>query len=603
MSERLSVSGIWDSLRGNLSGSGVFVLRPGQGMFARTLMLSCALIFCVVALFGGLLIPYQRQVLLRGLGATARVVATSISEVTVSSIILEDFSSVVDHCLKVVKERPTVQYVVITRSDGLSLIHTRTRWERTQKAGDWTPKKIDPEGRILYSELVGAEVFHCTIPLRYSGIDWGWIHIGLSMTDFHRDLRAMVQTTLMLAVPSMLLGLFLSLVFVRRLAEPLRALTSVTEQLRRGELSARAEIKTKDEFQILGDSFNRMASALQKSQARLRSARETDDVVRAMTDSLIVLETDGTIRSVNEGCCHLLGRLEEELVGSALEHWVEDGKSLPDLAGLGSGGAPQTREVVVSRKDGVKRSLLLTLSAIQSSDGTLWGLVGVGKDITAQKEAESSLKQSLKEKELLLREVHHRVKNNLQVITSLLRLQSASVKDPEMLEIFKESQNRIRSMALIHERLYRSKDLESIDFKDYLEGLIKGLFRSYANRADLETVVEIDEVHLGIDQAIPCGLMVNELVSNAIKHAFPKGRKGKITVALGEKDGQFELDVRDDGIGFPDGFEIEDSDTLGMQMIQMLAEEQLQGSLERRADGGSHFVIRFEGTLNRKRTP
>lgn len=151
------------------------------------------------------------------------------------------------------------------------------------------------------------------------------------------------------------------------------------------------------------------------------------------------------------------------------------------------------------------------------------------KDITERKQTESQLKASLKEKEVLLKEIHHRVKNNLQIISSLLNLQSEYIQDKQDLDIFKVSQNRIESMALIHEKLYQSKDLARIDFGEYIRDLVCTLFCSYeVNSSAIDMKINIDQIFLGIDVAIPCGLMINEVVLNYLKHAFPKGRTGEI---------------------------------------------------------------------------
>ncbi|MCJ7813450.1 response regulator [bacterium] len=170
-----------------------------------------------------------------------------------------------------------------------------------------------------------------------------------------------------------------------------------------------------------------------------------------------------------------------------------------------------------------------------------------------RKRAEEKIKASLQEKELLLKEIHHRVKNNLQVITSLLHLQSYHIKDPKTLEMFKESQDRVRSMALVHEKLYRSPDLAKIDFAQYIKSLTHGLYRSYSiDPKQIELKSKVEDVFLSIDMAVPCGLIVNELVSNSLKHGFPPQweGKGRIGIVLRRKgDDQIELIVKDNGIG------------------------------------------------------
>jgi two-component sensor histidine kinase len=216
------------------------------------------------------------------------------------------------------------------------------------------------------------------------------------------------------------------------------------------------------------------------------------------------------------------------------------------------------------------------------------------KEIVERVRAEEQIKASLKEKEVLLKEIHHRVKNNLQIVSSLLRLQSQQIKDQPALDVLKESQNRIRSMALIHERLYRSQDLASIDFAVYIRDLASHLIRSYRARpGPVELQIDAQDVYLAIDTAIPCGLITNELISNALKHAFPNRSSGEIHIKMEVADThQFTLIIGDNGIGLPKDVDFRNTESLGMQLINTLV-NQLDGSIELRTDEGTEFKITF----------
>jgi two-component sensor histidine kinase len=215
-------------------------------------------------------------------------------------------------------------------------------------------------------------------------------------------------------------------------------------------------------------------------------------------------------------------------------------------------------------------------------------------EIEERERAEQQIRVSLKEKEMLLQEIHHRVKNNLQVISSLLNLQAGYIESEEIQAVFRDSQNRVRSMALVHEKLYRSTDLARVDLAEYIRNLATFLFGSYqaaAGRIALE--VQADKVLLGIDAAVPCGLILNELISNTLKHAFPDGRSGQIWVELGQDDNrQVTLVVADNGIGLPPDFDILETDSLGMQLVDTLI-EQLDGTLEIQSQAGTQFTITF----------
>jgi len=210
-------------------------------------------------------------------------------------------------------------------------------------------------------------------------------------------------------------------------------------------------------------------------------------------------------------------------------------------------------------------------------------------------EVNETLRMSLTEKEVLLKEIHHRVRNNLQIVSSLLNLQSEHVEDAPTLAALRESQDRVRAMAQIHEKLYQSEGLSRIDVADYIRSMAASLFTSYGVRGDLISLkLEVDDVKLGLDTAIPCGLIINELISNALKHAFPNGRAGEVRVALRSSgDGSLRLHVSDNGVGVPDGFDPRRSRSLGLQLVQALA-DQLDGTVEIRRDGGAVFEVRFQ---------
>ncbi len=216
------------------------------------------------------------------------------------------------------------------------------------------------------------------------------------------------------------------------------------------------------------------------------------------------------------------------------------------------------------------------------------------REIEERKKAQERINESLQEKVVLLREIHHRVKNNLQVISSLLNLQSGYIEDQKSLEIFRESQNRVRSMALIHEKLYQSKDLNRVEFSEYIQSLSKDLFRSYnLDASKIKLVSDFEGVKLEIDTAILCGLIVSELITNCFKHAFPNGRKGEVVISMKEfEQHQFTLAVKDNGVGFPDNLDYKNTESLGLQLVNTLT-DQLGGTLSLLRNGYTEFRIEF----------
>jgi len=238
-----------------------------------------------------------------------------------------------------------------------------------------------------------------------------------------------------------------------------------------------------------------------------------------------------------------------------------------------------------------------TLQAVANPlvrDGVVKGVVVNSRDVTEQKRAQEQVSTSLKEKEVILKEIHHRVKNNLQIISSLLNLQSRHIGDEGIREVFRESQDRVHSLALVHEKLYDSRELARIDAASYVRSLASNLFHSYGVNPDrIRFAVDVTQVELGIDSAVPCGLVLNELVSNALKHAFPDDREGRLVVELRREDGgRMRLRVSDDGIGLPKDLDFRRAESLGLQLVNILV-SQLDGSIEVTAGDGTTVEVTF----------
>ncbi|MCQ6963814.1 PAS domain S-box protein [Methanolobus chelungpuianus] len=218
-------------------------------------------------------------------------------------------------------------------------------------------------------------------------------------------------------------------------------------------------------------------------------------------------------------------------------------------------------------------------------------LQGIILDITERKKAEEALLQTEK---IRKKEIHHRVKNNLQVISSLLYLASENFRDPAVIEAFMDSRNRVRSMALIHEELYQSKDIANIDFADYTKNLLEYLSKSYRiDDKDIDLLSNIENVYLGVDTAVPLGMIINELVSNSMKHAFKSGAHGMISVNLSTQDSTLVLQVKDNGVGLPPEIDFRNTESLGLQLVTTLV-DQIDGTIELDVNEGTEFIIRFK---------
>lgn len=236
-------------------------------------------------------------------------------------------------------------------------------------------------------------------------------------------------------------------------------------------------------------------------------------------------------------------------------------------------------------------------------DGEPYAVDQIYVDITGMKEKEALIESSLKQKDALLREIHHRVKNNLQIISSLVKLESSSLKMPELKNMFTESQNRIKTMALIHEKLYHAKDLSVIEFYDYVKNLIYNLYNTYSvPTGKIQPVISFRSVYLDIDTAIPCGLIINEVISNSLKYAFPDGRNGRVYINITESEpGEYLLTIGDDGVGIPKEIDFNNAETLGLKLVKILS-SQLSGKVSLVRSNGTEFRISFKKLNYFKRT-
>jgi PAS domain S-box-containing protein len=323
-------------------------------------------------------------------------------------------------------------------------------------------------------------------------------------------------------------------------------------------------------------------------------------LVESSDDAMIGLSTFGTIETWNEAAAKLFGYTRDEVRGKPAAILMADGphQRLDDvLSMIRRGKRVPPYEIRHKRKDGSVFEASVTASAVLDPAGHVIGISKVLRDITPQKLVEMKMRASLQEKEVLLREIHHRVKNNLQVIASLLNIQVSSEPDDEARKSLAESQNRIHSMALVHQMLYQSKDLAQIDAREYLERLVSRLVQGYNVAPDRIAVhVSAIPLRLDIDRAIPCGLIVNELVTNALTHAFPDGRKGHVLVLLTEENDRVTLTVSDDGVGLPPDLDLDRVRSFGLRIASTLA-KQLDGSIALTRKHGSTFSVVFPNVV------
>jgi PAS domain S-box-containing protein len=345
---------------------------------------------------------------------------------------------------------------------------------------------------------------------------------------------------------------------------------------------------------------SRDITSLKKAEEELRLSEERH---RAIYDQAYIgisrISKMGRFLLVNERLCDMLGYNADELYKKTfyeLGVQVEVEESLVDWDQLLSGKIKNfSREQTYVRKDGELLSANVTVSLVRDSSDSPNYFVAVFDDITDRKQHERELEESIKEKEVLLKEVHHRVKNNMQVISSILNLQSSYIDDETALSILRESQDRIKSMSFVHESLYQSKTLSEVNFSEYIKNIASNLFHSYGRpEGGIALQFELEELFLNLDTSIPCGLIINEVVSNSLKYAFEGKEKGIIKIEFSKlSDGKLKLIIGDDGIGLPSNFDIENAETLGLQLVTTLV-TQVSGELEIKTNKGTQFSIVFK---------
>ncbi len=354
--------------------------------------------------------------------------------------------------------------------------------------------------------------------------------------------------------------------------------------------------KTVQGLLLVGEDITEQATARRDSEQAERKLRLLAFTLNCAKDSFILTDLENHVLYVNQAFVETYGYSEEEVLGRDIRFLRSSGEQF-DLTQhlrteVQNGG--WAGELMNRRKNGETFPVELWTSMVRNDAGEPVAVVGVAREITERRLSEARMQASLREKEVLLKEVHHRVKNNLQVITSLLNLQADRIPDDHVQTVLRKNQARIKSMALVHEELYQSEDLAWVNFTDYLRRLTYGLLQSNAKSGKvIDLRFDMEDLRLGIDAAIPCGLIVNELLTNALHHAFGGRPGGTVTIRFFREGGKYVLGVIDDGVGLPESIDVQTTDTLGLHLVSTLT-EQLRGSLSVTRKNGTSFMLMFE---------
>jgi PAS domain S-box-containing protein len=459
---------------------------------------------------------------------------------------------------------------------------------------------------ILEDRPADAEIAVCE--LRQAGFDPGWLRVD-TREEFLANLTPAFDVILAdYSLPQFNARHALQLLQERELDTPFIIVSgSLSEEVAVDCLKQGAtDYLLKDRLTRLGPAVHRaleqrrICQEKKRAEVELRASEQRFRLLAEHASDVISRHSaDGRFLYVSPACRTLLGYAADELIGQPADVFcvAEDrAQILRAYAVLHETEGAHTRAYRVHRKNGDIIWLETTWRRFAyPKPGSPLEVHAISRDISERKHAEQALHASLSAKEILLKELQHRVKNNLQVISSLLNLQSAHVKDEQARCVFRESQNRVKSIALVHEKFYHSPDLGRMLFADYVRTLVLSLFQCYG--VDLKKVAFqlcADEVFLNLDTAIPCALVINELVSNALKHAFPQGRHGTLAIDLhADAEQRLNLQVRDDGVGLPPHVDVRKSPSLGLQLVCALA-DQLDANLEVRNGQGTAIALTFK---------
>ncbi len=653
-----------------------------SGVAFKFAIVTWILIIITLIFFIAISLPYRRAVFYERMEQEANNISSSIVNANQSALITEEYASIVEQCIQLVQGSNSIKFLVIKKNNGLGLVFTNEGWKIDTVYTDWQIKG-DENFEVIQSDIVNEEIFQYAYHFTYSGIDWGWIFVGLSLEDYYKAIFDQTFRTIIIAVILIVFSFVISIFFTRKITNPIRVLDDITRQIANGNLNTKAEIYTNDEMQNLAESFNFMTRSLKSARDNLETrveertaqlAESNKALKREITERLKAEDSlnkynfrlealqeiyRGIIKaiSVKEIIQQTLLNLQENFItfkrASVMLYETNNGnvniyavtkddndnlkqvneffkvdafspitifddkgyKIVNDLNEI----AKKTKLEEKIYKEGIRSYVTFQLGFQDKVIGEL----SIGTDKTKEysedvintileinntlalaiaqadlqeniKRNAENLQKSLEEKMVLLKEVHHRVKNNLQVISSLLYLQSEKSRDEKVLKTLMDSQSRVKSMALVHEKIYKSSDFSKINVSDYTKSLAEIIIKSFNETSKrIHLSFDIQDIFLPIDVSIPFGLIVNEVLTNIMKHAFTEQNDGNIEIGISESsDNTVTLSIKDDGKGLPDDFLEKSKASLGMQLIHNLT-LQINGKLSYEENSGTLFKVIF----------
>jgi two-component sensor histidine kinase/HAMP domain-containing protein len=573
---------------------------------------------------------------------TAIFLAEHFSDMITDDVLTENYFSLKMASNDFKNSERDIEYIIIFNHNSKLVVHT---------FGDVFPKDLLDINKGLAGDKHNIEtliaedrtIYDIAIPILKG--DAGYIRMGVSATHIQDIVNHTIRDVNKTVGIVLAAGLAVAFVLGNRITRPIIELKQLAEAFGRGGLNRRAVIRTRDEIGHLAGSFNSMAERLDRTQSDLKQANTLlDSYSRDLED-----EVKRQVADIRASKKLLEKKVEEQKEAERIikdrEYWLAESQRvaqigtydldvltgnwmstevLDDIFGIDDSYEktvkgwvniihPENREImeeylqtILSEKipfdkeyriirisDNQERWLHGKGELILSDDGNPTRMIGTIHDITERKVAQDRISDSLREKEVLLKEVHHRVKNNMMVISSLLNLQSGHANDEKYTEMTMRSQSRIRAMALVHEKLYMTQNFTKIDSIDYIHSLVDSIKGAYVGHLDTKETIDVDDIIIDIDALIPCGLIINELLTNSFKHAM--NGQGPLKIGLSLKrhnDNRIVLTVKDNGPGLPEGYDLSRSEGIGFKLIKALV-SQINGTYEIADESGLNFQITF----------
>jgi PAS domain S-box-containing protein len=417
--------------------------------------------------------------------------------------------------------------------------------------------------------------------------------VNNQLAELESRANTTVRQVIFVTILAFLIALVFTFIVYRSIAKPIQKLQRTADELGSGDLSKRIQINTKDELAELASSFNSMAENLSKSMV---SRSYMNNIIQSMGDMLIVTDQDNRIELVNHAVTSTLEFKADKLIGEIFFELFQSDKrdELDQTYSQNDMDEPVVDEWMMKTESQEEIPVVVTHTEIFNHDGKRKHIY-VARDVTEQKEAERQISESLKEKDVMLSEIHHRVKNNLAVISGLLEMQVWNTEDESTAEILRDSQLKIKSMSLVHEKLYQNENFVDINIANYTEELVGEIQKTYhSKRKKIETIFNCESILVTLNQAIPISLLLNESVVNIYKHAFKNMDNGEISIGMKLTDGNIDIKIADNGVGLPDGFDKETNGSMGLILIETLT-KQLNGNytLQNGEEFGTELLISF----------